>query len=56
MGPRNVRYAAFRNRVTSILIPEYDLTPETRKAIDEIHKGWYASFDEAVKNGEAWVN
>ncbi len=33
MGLCHVRYAVFRNRRSELLIPEYDLTPETKEAI-----------------------
>ena len=33
MGFLNVRYAVFRNRASELLIPEYDLTAETKAAI-----------------------
>jgi hypothetical protein len=33
MGIAHVRYAIFRNQASELLIPEYDLTPETKLAI-----------------------
>jgi len=38
MGIANVPYAVFRNRRSEWLIPEYDLTPQTRAAIAEAEK------------------
>ena len=35
MGLVNVPYAIFRNRASEVLVPIYDLTPETRAAIGE---------------------
>lgn len=32
-GPLNVRYAVFQNRRSAVLVPEYCLTSETRKAL-----------------------
>lgn len=56
MGVANVRYAIFRNTATELLIPVYDLTKETKEAIDAIHKANYAGVKKAEEDGELWVN
>ena len=56
MGIANVRYAIFRNKVTELLIPVYDLTKETKEAVDAIHKANYAAVKKAEEDGELWVN
>ncbi len=33
-GPLNVRYAIFQTRRIALLVPEYCLSPETRKALN----------------------
>ena len=39
MGIPNVPYAIFRTRCGELLIPEYDLTSETKAAIAKAEKG-----------------
>ena len=36
-GALNARYARFRNRYSEVLVPDYCLTPETRRAIREVN-------------------